>query len=98
MSTTTGPAYEHLFRKGVPAAAPRFTGFPKYNFIGGHNDPTMLPVEALADCAAIAGDIDRKIDEALELAERMKAPKANAVDDLDVPAFLRNGLKDLPLG
>jgi 2-aminoadipate transaminase len=52
MSTTIGPDYERLFRKGVPAAAPRFTGFPKYNFIGGHNDPTMLPVEALADCAA----------------------------------------------
>ncbi|MCB4820785.1 aminotransferase-like domain-containing protein [Roseicella aerolata] len=54
MSTPSGPDYARLFRKGVPDAAPRFTGFPKYNFIGGHNDPTRIPVEALADCAAAA--------------------------------------------
>ncbi len=47
----------------------------------------------------IATDIDRKIDEALELAERMRQPqkKAQGPDELDVPAFLRNGMKDLPL-
>jgi hypothetical protein len=48
--------------------------------------------------ALITSDIDRKIDEALELAERMRAPrKTTEIDDLDVPAFLRNGMKDLPL-
>jgi 2-aminoadipate transaminase len=46
--------FSHLFRPGVPAGAARFTGFPKYNFIGGHNDPTHIPVEALADSAAAA--------------------------------------------
>jgi 2-aminoadipate transaminase len=46
--------FSSLFRPGVPAAAGRFTGFPKYNFVGGHNDPTRIPVEALADCAAAA--------------------------------------------
>jgi 2-aminoadipate transaminase len=51
MATETGPDYARLYRRGVPEPAPRFTGFPKYNFIGGHNDPTMLPVEALAECA-----------------------------------------------
>jgi cell division protein FtsZ len=56
------------------------------------------------ETAAIAGDIDRKINEALELAERMKNPtdvkgqRVTTDDDLDVPAFLRNGMKDLPLG
>ena len=52
MATDNRPDYARLYRRGVPAPAPRFTGFPKYNFIGGHNDPTMLPVEALAGCAA----------------------------------------------
>jgi len=46
----------------------------------------------------VATDIDRKIDEALELAERMRSPRKTAAeDDLDVPAFLRSGMKDLPL-
>ncbi len=43
--------YTPLLKKGVPAAAPRFTGFPKYNFIGGHNDPTEIPVDGLAKAA-----------------------------------------------
>lgn len=43
-------------------------------------------------------EIDRKIDEALDLAERMRASRMAAEsDDLDVPAFLRAGIKDLPL-
>jgi cell division protein FtsZ len=46
----------------------------------------------------IASDIDKRIDAALELAERMKRPASEkSDDDLDVPAFLRTGLKDLPL-
>lgn len=46
----------------------------------------------------IASDIDKRIDAALELAERMKRPAHEQTDDdLDVPAFLRTGLKDLPL-
>lgn len=40
------------FVPGLPAAAPRWTGFPRYNFVGGHNDPARIPVEALADAAA----------------------------------------------
>ncbi|WP_206664651.1 aminotransferase class I/II-fold pyridoxal phosphate-dependent enzyme [Dankookia rubra] len=38
----------------MPAPAPRFTGFPKYNFVGGHNDPAQVPVAALAEAAATA--------------------------------------------
>jgi hypothetical protein len=57
MSTTTAAQpldYTRLFRRGVPEPTPRFTGFPKYNFVGGHNDPTHIPVEALAEAAAAA--------------------------------------------
>ncbi|MBV8779706.1 MAG: PLP-dependent aminotransferase family protein, partial [Alphaproteobacteria bacterium] len=45
-------AYENLFAKNVPAPAVRFAGYPKYNFIGGHNDPTLIPVEALIEATA----------------------------------------------
>ncbi|MDX2203490.1 MAG: PLP-dependent aminotransferase family protein [Hyphomicrobiaceae bacterium] len=40
-----------LFAPNVPAAAPRFAGFPRYNFVGGHNDPDNVPVEALRQAA-----------------------------------------------
>ncbi len=46
-----GFAYSHRFAKDLPAAAPRWTGFPKYNFIGGHNDPEHVPTAALARAA-----------------------------------------------
>lgn len=35
----------------LPAAA-RWTGFPRYNFVGGHNDPSLIPVDALKECVA----------------------------------------------
>jgi 2-aminoadipate transaminase len=47
-----GFAYSHLFAKDLPAAAPRWAGFPKYNFIGGHNDPEHVPAAELAAAAA----------------------------------------------
>jgi 2-aminoadipate transaminase len=40
------------FRSGLPDPAPHFTGMPRYNFIGGHNDPTQIPCEELAEAAA----------------------------------------------
>lgn len=52
MSASDGFAYTGLFSKGLPPPAPRWPGFPKYNFIGGHNDPTLIPVEALIDATA----------------------------------------------
>jgi len=39
------------FAAGLPAPSPRWTGFAKYNFIGGHNDPTRIPAAELADAA-----------------------------------------------
>src|SRR6516162_1532175 len=50
----TGFAYSHLLAKDLPAPAPRWTGFPKYNFIGGHNDPEHVPAAALAKAAEAA--------------------------------------------
>src|SRR5262252_10411041 len=50
--TDGGFAYSHLFAKDLPPPAPRWTGFAKYNFIGGHNDPTRIPASALADAAS----------------------------------------------
>lgn len=49
--TTAGFAYSNLFSKDLPPPAPRWTGFPKYNFIGGHNDPERIPAGALASAA-----------------------------------------------
>ena len=50
--TDGGFAYSHLFAKDLPPPAPLWTGFPKYNFIGGHNDPARIPAAALAEAAA----------------------------------------------
>jgi 2-aminoadipate transaminase len=43
--------YEANFRSDLPAPADKWNGFPRYNFIGGHNDPDHVPVEWLADSA-----------------------------------------------
>lgn len=41
-----------LFANGLPDPAPRFGGFPKYNFVGGHNDPVQIPIEGLIEATA----------------------------------------------
>ncbi|MDE2005513.1 MAG: PLP-dependent aminotransferase family protein [Rhodospirillales bacterium] len=38
----------------APAPAPRFGGFPRYNFIGGHNDPALIPLDGLIAAATAA--------------------------------------------
>jgi 2-aminoadipate transaminase len=40
-----------LLAPGTPAPAVKWNGFPKYNFVGGHNDAKHLPVEALIEAA-----------------------------------------------
>jgi 2-aminoadipate transaminase len=49
---STGFAYPHLFGKEVPPPAARWAGNAKFNFIGGHNDRTLIPVEGLIEAAA----------------------------------------------
>src|SRR5713226_5367452 len=36
-----------LLTTGLPAPAAKWTGFPKYNFSGGHNDADHVPVDRL---------------------------------------------------
>jgi 2-aminoadipate transaminase len=36
-----------LLAPGLPPPAGRWAGFPRHNFVGGHNDPGHLPLEAL---------------------------------------------------
>lgn len=43
--------YTTLLRSDLPPASPKWNGFPKYNFVGGHNDPDSTPVEALVKAA-----------------------------------------------
>jgi 2-aminoadipate transaminase len=40
-----------LLAPNQPVPAARYTGFPKYNFIGGHNDPEHLPLDELVAAA-----------------------------------------------
>jgi len=40
-----------LLAAGLPPPAVKWTGFPKYNFIGGHNDAEQVPVERLTAAA-----------------------------------------------
>jgi 2-aminoadipate transaminase len=46
--------YSSFFRADIPPAAARWSGFPKYNFIGGHNDEDQVPVALLAKAASDA--------------------------------------------
>lgn len=41
-----------LYARDLPPSAPRFTGLPRFNFIGGHNDPESIPIEGLVEAAA----------------------------------------------
>src|SRR6184192_2623257 len=43
----TGFAYANLFGKTLPPPAPRWADNAKYNFIGGHNDRELIPIEEL---------------------------------------------------
>ncbi len=43
--------YGHLFTNALPAAGPRFGGFPPFYFVGGNNDPEQVPCAALAEAA-----------------------------------------------
>jgi diguanylate cyclase (GGDEF)-like protein len=50
--TSSGFAYPNLFGKQVPAPAPRWAGNAEFNFIGGHNDRTLIPIEELIAATA----------------------------------------------
>jgi 2-aminoadipate transaminase len=43
--------YSPVLRQDLPPPAVRWTGFPRYNFVGGHNDEASVPVDGLVDAA-----------------------------------------------
>lgn len=49
--TSSALDYTALLRSDLPPAAVKYAGFPKYNFVGGHNDAASLPVEGLRAAA-----------------------------------------------
>ncbi len=40
-----------LLAPGLPAPAVKWNGFPRYNFVGGHNDAEQVPVADLIAAA-----------------------------------------------
>jgi 2-aminoadipate transaminase len=44
--------YATLFRADLPAATGKYTGRPKYNFVGGHNDSASMPIDDLITAAS----------------------------------------------
>jgi 2-aminoadipate transaminase len=43
--------YSPVLRPDLPPPAVRWTGFPRYNFVGGHNDEASVPVDGLVEAA-----------------------------------------------
>src|SRR5262249_60926921 len=41
-----------LLRPNLPPAAVRYSGFPAFNFVGGHNDAATTPVDGLIAATA----------------------------------------------
>ena len=46
--------YSNLFAKGLPPATGRWNGHPPFNFIGGHADPDLQPIEEFVESSARA--------------------------------------------
>ena len=44
--------YAALLRPDLPPGSAKWTGFPKYNFVGGHNDADSVPVQGFIEAAA----------------------------------------------
>jgi len=44
-------SFDFAFAPGLPAPVNKWSGFPKYNFIGGHNDAERVPVAQLIAAA-----------------------------------------------
>ena len=44
--------YSTLFNKNLPTPSGKWQGHPKYNFIGGHSDPDLVPMNEFIESAA----------------------------------------------
>ena len=49
--TATSFDYTPLLAAGLPPAAAKWTGAPKYNFVGGNNDADQVPVDRLLEAS-----------------------------------------------
>ncbi|MCR6733021.1 MAG: PLP-dependent aminotransferase family protein [Afipia sp.] len=49
--TATSFDYTPLLAEGLPPAAAKWNGFPKYNFVGGNNDADQVPVAKLLEAS-----------------------------------------------
>lgn len=47
----SGLDYSALFNRDLPPPAGPWEGHPRYNFIGGHSDPDMVPIESFIESA-----------------------------------------------
>ena len=47
-----GLDYSSLFNRNLPPPPSPWEGHPKYNFIGGHSDPALVPVDGFVESAA----------------------------------------------
>ena len=47
-----GLDYSALFNRDLPPPPAPWEGHPKYNFIGGHSDPDLVPTETFIESAA----------------------------------------------
>lgn len=53
MTATSGSFdFTPLLATGLPPAAAKWNGFPKYNFVGGNNDADQVPVAKLLEASA----------------------------------------------
>jgi len=52
MTTETKFDFGPVFRPDLPQPAGKWTGFPEFNFVGGHNAPESIPIDDLIDAAA----------------------------------------------
>ena len=50
--SSTAFDFAPLLRPNLPPAAVRYSGFPPFNFVGGHNDAATTPVDALIAATA----------------------------------------------
>lgn len=51
---TSNFAHAETFARNAPVPGKPWSGLPRYNFVGGHNDPDGIPASELADAAARA--------------------------------------------
>ena len=51
MNAPTSLDFGPVFAPGLPPPAAKWTGFGRYNFVGGHNDADQVPLEALIKAA-----------------------------------------------